>query len=147
MPLDFKHLPCQLINFGKSSGYIMHQDGAQSAGATLMQSAPLLHQSCAFLKPTGFFDTLCICVDERACMKPNHLDEIGTKINEFLADSPARDIEKKFRAVAQSVAGKLDLVPREEFDVQQAVLLKTREMVEALEARVAALEKQLQQPG
>lgn len=80
-------------------------------------------------------------------MKPNHLDEIGTKINEFLADNPAKDIEKKFRAVAQSVAGKLDLVSREEFDVQHAVLLKTREMVEALEARVAALEKQLQQPG
>ena len=80
-------------------------------------------------------------------MKPNPLDEIGTKINEFLSDSPAKDIEKKFRAVAHSVAGKLDLVPREEFDVQQAVLQKTREMVEALEVRVAALEKQLQQPG
>lgn len=83
----------------------------------------------------------------KACMKPNPLDEIGTKINEFLTDSPARDIEKKFRAMAQNAAGKLNLVSREEFDVQQAVLLKTRAMVETLEARVAALEKQLQQPG
>lgn len=74
-------------------------------------------------------------------MKPNPLEEIGAKINEFLADSPARDIEKNLRAVAHSVAGKLDLVSREEFEVQQAVLMKTREMVEALEARVAALEK------
>jgi len=80
-------------------------------------------------------------------MKPNPLEEIGAKINEFLADSPARDIEKNLRAVAHSVAGKLELVSREEFEVQQAVLLKTREMVEALEARVAALEKQSQQPG
>ena len=79
-------------------------------------------------------------------MKPNPLDKIGTKINEFLADNPTREIEKKFRVVTQSVAGKLDLVSREEFDVQQAVLQKTREMVEALELRIAALEKPSRQP-
>ncbi len=76
-------------------------------------------------------------------MKSTPLDEIGAKINDLLADSPARDIEKNLRAVAQSVAAKCDLVPREEFEVQQAILLKTRDMLEALEARVAALEKQL----
>jgi BMFP domain-containing protein YqiC len=78
-------------------------------------------------------------------MKSTPLEEIGAKISELLADSPARDIEKNLRAAAQNVAAKFDLVPREEFEVQQAVLLKTRAMVEALEARVAALEKQLQQ--
>jgi len=79
-------------------------------------------------------------------MKSTPLEEIAAKFGELLADSPARDIEKNLRAVAQNVATKFDLVPREEFEVQQAVLLKTRDMVEALEARVAALEKQLQQP-
>lgn len=79
-------------------------------------------------------------------MKSTPLDELGAKISDLLADSPARDIEKNLRAVAQSVAVKFDLVPREEFEVQQAILLKTRGMVEALEARVAALEKQLQPP-
>ena len=78
-------------------------------------------------------------------MKSTPLEEIGAKISELLAGSPAKDIEKNLRAVAQNVATKFNLVPREEFEVQQAVLLKTREMVESLEVRVAALEKQLQQ--
>ncbi len=80
-------------------------------------------------------------------MKATPLEEIASKINEMLADSPARDIKKNLGAVAQSVATRLDLVPREEFEVQQAILLKTREMVEALEARVAALEKSLPPPA
>lgn len=78
-------------------------------------------------------------------MKSTPLEEIGAKIGELLAGTPAKDIEKNLRAVAQNVASKFNLVPREEFEVQQAVLLKTREMVESLETRVAELEKQLQQ--
>ncbi len=69
-------------------------------------------------------------------------EEISGKLGQALADSPAKDLEKNLRAVLQSVFSKLDLVTREEFDVQQAVLLKTREKLEALEAKVAALEIQ-----
>ena len=69
-------------------------------------------------------------------------EEISGKLGQVLADSPAKDLEKNLRAVLQSVFSKLDLVTREEFDVQQAVLLKTREKLEALEAKVAALEVQ-----
>jgi hypothetical protein len=69
-------------------------------------------------------------------------EEISGKLGQALADSPAKDLEKNLRAVLQSVFAKLDLVTREEFDVQQAVLLKTREKLEALEAKVAALEAQ-----
>lgn len=68
-------------------------------------------------------------------------EEISGKLGQVLADSPAKDVEKNLRAVLQSVFSKLDLVTREEFDVQQAVLLKTREKLEALEARVAEMEK------
>lgn len=67
-------------------------------------------------------------------------EEISGKLGQALADSPAKDLEKNLRAVLQGVFAKLDLVTREDFDVQQAVLLKTREKLEALEARVAALE-------
>jgi hypothetical protein len=69
-------------------------------------------------------------------------EEISGKLGQALADSPAKDLEKNLRAVLQGVFAKLDLVTREEFDVQQAVLLKTREKLEALEAKVAALEAQ-----
>lgn len=68
-------------------------------------------------------------------------EEISGKLGQALADSPARDLEKNLRAVLQGVFAKLDLVTREEFDVQQAVLLKTREKLETLEAQVAAMEK------
>ena len=69
-------------------------------------------------------------------------EEISGKLGQALADSPAKDLEKNLRAVLQSMFAKLDLVTREEFDIQQAVLLKTREKLEALEARVAGMEKQ-----
>jgi len=50
------------------------------------------------------------------------------------------DLEKNFRSVLQSGLDKLDLVTREEFEVQRAVLVKTRAKLEALEARLAAME-------
>lgn len=67
-------------------------------------------------------------------------EEISGKLGQALADSPAKDLEKNLRAVLQGVFARLDLVTREEFDVQQAVLLKTREKLEALESQVARLE-------
>jgi len=51
------------------------------------------------------------------------------------------DIEKNIRAALSATFAKLDLVTREEFDVQTQVLLRTREKLEALEQRVADLEK------
>jgi hypothetical protein len=50
------------------------------------------------------------------------------------------DLEKNFRSVLDSGLTKLDLVTREEFEVQEAVLLRTREKLEALEARLAKME-------
>ncbi|OUR71591.1 hypothetical protein A9Q78_09335 [Methylophaga sp. 41_12_T18] len=52
-----------------------------------------------------------------------------------------QDIEKNVRAALSATFAKLDLVTREEFDVQTQVLLRTREKLEALEQRVAELEK------
>lgn len=75
-------------------------------------------------------------------MLPNQklLDEIGVKINQAIRNSPARDIEKNVRAMMQTALQKLDLVTREEFDVQQEVLLRTREKLTELESRLALLE-------
>ena len=50
------------------------------------------------------------------------------------------DLEKNFKSILQTGLDKLDLVTREEFDVQQAVLVKTREKLEALESRLAKME-------
>ena len=70
-------------------------------------------------------------------------DEISARISEVLAASPAKDIEKNLRVMLSSAFSRLDLVTREEFDVQAKVLARTREKVVALEARVAELERTL----
>lgn len=69
------------------------------------------------------------------------LDELGAKIKEMLASSPARDIEKNLRAMLAAAFARLDLVTREEFDVQSEVLARTREKLTQLEAKLAELEK------
>lgn len=69
-------------------------------------------------------------------------DEISERLRHAFEASPAKDIEKNIRAVLTSVFGRLDLVTREEFDVQREVLLRTRERLEELERRVAALTAQ-----
>lgn len=68
------------------------------------------------------------------------LDEIVTKVNELLAQSPVKDVEKNLRVMLGGVFSRLDLVTREEFEVQQEVLKRAREKLTALETRVAALE-------
>jgi len=55
------------------------------------------------------------------------------------------DVEKNLHALLQSTLSKLDLVSREEFEVQKAVLAKTRSKLEDLEKRVAELEQQVLQ--
>jgi BMFP domain-containing protein YqiC len=74
------------------------------------------------------------------------IDELARKIGRAIETSPAKDIEKNVKAMLQSGLQRLDLVPREEFDIQAQVLLRTREKLEALEARVTELEARAQQP-
>ncbi len=72
--------------------------------------------------------------------KPSILNEIQTKIGQVLQQSPAKDLEKNLKTMLSSGFGKLDLLTREEFDIQAQVLARTRAKLEALEARVAELE-------
>jgi len=67
-------------------------------------------------------------------------EEIGAKINETIAASPVKDIEKNIKAMLASTFSRLDLVTREEFDVQQEVLVRTREKLVQLEERLSRLE-------
>jgi len=68
------------------------------------------------------------------------LDDVSARVAAAIAASPARDLEKNLKAMLTASLAKLDLVTREEFDIQARVLLRTREKLEALEARVAELE-------
>lgn len=69
-------------------------------------------------------------------------DDLSAKLSELLKNSPAKDIEKNVRAMLAQGFAKLDLVAREEFDIQAQVLGRAREQLTALEARVAELEAQ-----
>ncbi len=71
-------------------------------------------------------------------------DDISARVSEVLAKSPAKDIEKNLRGMFSGAFSRLDLVTREEFDVQAKVLARTREKLVALEARVSELEKKLE---
>ncbi|MDD2663111.1 MAG: accessory factor UbiK family protein [Dechloromonas sp.] len=74
-------------------------------------------------------------------LDPKILEDFGAKMSALLANSPAKDIEKNTRALLGGLFAKLDLVTREEFDVQAQVLARTRDKLKALEERVEALEK------
>jgi len=73
------------------------------------------------------------------------LDQIAGKLSEIAANSPAKDIEKNVKAMASSAFTRMDLVTREEFDLQGEMLSRAREQLAQLEKRVAALEAQLAQ--
>lgn len=76
-------------------------------------------------------------------MDKQSIDQLAQKLAEAVPQglkSVGNDLEKNFRALLNSGISKLDLVSREEFDVQQAVLARTREILEKLEQRLQSLE-------
>ena len=74
-------------------------------------------------------------------LDPKAFEEFSNRLSALIAASPAADIEKNARALLSGFFAKMDLVTREEFDVQSAVLLRTREKLEELERQVQALEQ------
>ncbi|MFT5276557.1 MAG: BMFP domain-containing protein YqiC [Glaciecola sp.] len=76
-------------------------------------------------------------------LDPKKLEEIAKNISDAIpagVKTMAGEAESKVKQVLQAQLSKLDLVSREEFDVQSQVLIRTREKLEAMEARIAALE-------
>jgi ubiquinone biosynthesis accessory factor UbiK len=75
---------------------------------------------------------------------PKSLDELARKLADAVPPGLAAlrdDVERNFKVVLQAGLAKLDLVTRQEFDIQAAVLRRSRERLEELEQRIAALEK------
>jgi BMFP domain-containing protein YqiC len=70
------------------------------------------------------------------------IDTISHKLAELLKNSPAKDLEANLKAGLTSMLGKLDLVSREEFDVQAEVLQRTKAQLQVLQARLGELETQ-----
>lgn len=73
----------------------------------------------------------------------NHIDDLARRLSGLVPPGlreSREDMQENFKSVLQSGLARLDLVTREEFDVQRAVLLRTREKLEQLQAVVAELE-------
>ena len=77
---------------------------------------------------------------------PKNIDELANRLSGAIPPglhAIREDMEKNFHTILQGALGKLDLVTREEFEVQKAVLAKTRSKLEDLENRVAEMEQQI----
>lgn len=79
-------------------------------------------------------------------MNTKFIDELNARVVSFLQQTPAAEIGQNMKAALSASFSKLDLVTREDFDVQAQVLARTREKLAALEARVAELERQAGNP-
>ena len=73
-------------------------------------------------------------------LQSEKINEISNKIKEVVNSSPLGDVEKNLNALLKSAFTKMELVTREEFEVQAEVLRKTREKLTLLEAKLAELE-------
>ena len=83
-------------------------------------------------------------IDDASAMPQTRiLDDLSARIREFLAASPAKDVEKNLQALLSAGFAKLELATRAELDVQAKVLARSREKLSELEARVAELEARL----
>ncbi len=83
-------------------------------------------------------------------LDPKFIDEFAERMMGLLPPGAAElreDFQKNMRATLQTMFARMDLVTREEFEVQAAMLLRAREQLEALEKRVAALEEKARAAG
>lgn len=79
----------------------------------------------------------------RLMIDPKNVEQVLNDLRQALPGGFAQDMEKNLRAALSAALGRLNLVTREELEVQTAVLTRTREKIEALENQVAELEKAL----
>lgn len=75
-------------------------------------------------------------------LDPKLLEDLSAKINALLANTPIADFEKNLRAVLTAQFSKLDLVTREDFEIQKAILTRAQERLAVLEQQLAEIEGQ-----
>ena len=90
-----------------------------------------------------YFTVLDSIDDAKTMAQPSILEDLSARIGEFLAASPAKDLEKNLRALLSAAFARLDLATREEFEVQARTLARAREKLAELERRVVELEARL----
>lgn len=73
------------------------------------------------------------------------INDLSIKINDIIKNSPLHEVEKNINALIRGAFTKMELVSREEFDVQAEVLRNAREQLENLEEKLSALEAELKQ--
>ena len=77
-----------------------------------------------------------------AMLDPKLLEDLSARISTLLANTPVADFEKNLRAVLVAQFSKLDLVTRDDFEIQKALLSRAQERLAALEQRLAEIEGQ-----
>lgn len=108
----------------------------------------LSRSRCTFKVQLNANRTISVHEQEKGHLmdKSNFFDSMQARLNKVLENTPAKDLEKNVRAALTQGFSRLDLVTREEFDIQAQVLAKTRAKLEALESRVAELEALINKP-
>jgi ubiquinone biosynthesis accessory factor UbiK len=74
-------------------------------------------------------------------MNASLIDDLTTRLKTLIESTPAQELEHNLKALVTGAFTRMDLVTREEFDIQRQVLERTRARVEALEATLADLER------
>lgn len=80
---------------------------------------------------------------------PKNIDDLANRLSGVIPPglhAVREDMEKNFKAILQGALAKMDLVTREEFEVQKAVLAKTRKMLEVMETQITELESKINTP-
>ncbi len=73
-------------------------------------------------------------------IEPRFFDELARRVSALVAVTPVKDVEKNMRALLTGALGRLDLVTREEFDLQREALARSRDRLAELEAKIVELE-------
>jgi BMFP domain-containing protein YqiC len=74
-------------------------------------------------------------------LEPRFFDELAHRVSALVAATPAKDVEKNLRALLTAAMGRLDLVTREEFDLQREALSRARTRLAELEAKMVEMER------